>query len=48
MVSIARVWGFTDPSRLARRFRAAYGVTPSQWHRASEVPGEQKQGVDRP
>ena len=29
----ARRWGFTDPRHFARRFRAAYGVTPSEWLR---------------
>ncbi|WP_460492219.1 AraC family transcriptional regulator [Dactylosporangium cerinum] len=25
--------GFTDPRHFARRFRAAYGITPSEWVR---------------
>ncbi|MFC5003170.1 AraC family transcriptional regulator [Dactylosporangium cerinum] len=29
----ARRWGFTDPRHFARRFRAAYGITPSEWVR---------------
>ena len=29
----ARRWGFTDPRHFARRFRAAYGLTPSDWVR---------------
>lgn len=32
---VARRWGFTDPSHFARRFRSAYGVTPSEWRRLS-------------
>ncbi|MGW0662015.1 helix-turn-helix domain-containing protein [Streptodolium elevatio] len=28
---IARRWGFSDPTHFGRRFRAAYGVTPSAW-----------------
>ncbi|MGQ4619790.1 helix-turn-helix domain-containing protein [Nocardia sp. R7R-8] len=28
---IARRWGFRDPSHLARRFRAAYGLSPREW-----------------
>jgi AraC-like DNA-binding protein len=30
---IARGWGFRDPSHFARRFLAAYGVTPKEWRR---------------
>ncbi|MBQ1017534.1 helix-turn-helix transcriptional regulator [Micromonospora sp. D93] len=29
----ARRWGFIDPRHFARRFRAAYGLTPSEWVR---------------
>ena len=29
--TVARRWGFTDPSGFGRSFRAAYGLTPSQW-----------------
>jgi len=29
----ARRWGFTDPRHFARRFRAAYGITPGEWLR---------------
>jgi AraC-like DNA-binding protein len=29
----ARRWGFTDPRHFARRFRAAYGMTPRDWVR---------------
>ena len=32
--SVARAWGFADPSHFARRFRAAYGVAPREWQRA--------------
>jgi len=31
---IAHRWGFTDPTHFARRFRARYGVTPSEWRRS--------------
>ncbi|MGW4328143.1 helix-turn-helix domain-containing protein [Nocardia sp. NPDC004573] len=30
---IARRWGFRDPSHFARRFRAAYGLSPREWRR---------------
>ncbi|WP_433201678.1 helix-turn-helix domain-containing protein [Dactylosporangium sp. CS-047395] len=30
---VARRWGFTDPRHFARRFRAAYGLAPSEWVR---------------
>jgi AraC-like DNA-binding protein len=29
--SVARAWGFGDPSFFSRRFRRAYGITPRQW-----------------
>ncbi|MBF6301437.1 helix-turn-helix domain-containing protein [Nocardia amamiensis] len=38
---IARRWGFRDPSHFARRFRAAYGLSPREWRRvtlAAEEP----------
>jgi AraC-like DNA-binding protein len=28
---VARRWGFRDPTHFARRFRVAYGMTPSEW-----------------
>jgi AraC-like DNA-binding protein len=30
---VARRWGFSDPTHFSRRFRAAYGLTPSDWRR---------------
>lgn len=33
IAAIARSWGFRDPSHFARRFLAAYGVTPKEWRR---------------
>lgn len=30
---VARRWGFRDPTHFARRFRAEYGMTPSEWRR---------------
>jgi AraC-like DNA-binding protein len=40
--SVARAWGFGDPSFFSRRFRRAYGITPRQWqqtHAASDRSG---------
>ncbi|MDG9672500.1 helix-turn-helix domain-containing protein [Micromonospora sp. DH14] len=33
--AIAHGWGFRDPTHFTRRFKARYGVTPSQWRRSS-------------
>jgi AraC-like DNA-binding protein len=35
IATIARGWGFRDPTHFARRFKARYGMTPTQWRRAS-------------
>jgi AraC-like DNA-binding protein len=32
---VARRWGFADPTHFGRRFRGAYGTTPSDWRRSS-------------
>jgi AraC-like DNA-binding protein len=34
--TVARANGFADPTHFTKRFRAAYGVTPSQWRRDNE------------
>jgi AraC-like DNA-binding protein len=34
IASVARRWGFTDPTHFGRRFRAAYGLSPSEWRQA--------------
>ena len=31
--AVARAHGFADPTHFTKRFRAAFGVTPSQWRR---------------
>jgi AraC-like DNA-binding protein len=31
IASVARHWGFRDPTHFTRRFRAAYGMLPSEW-----------------
>jgi AraC-like DNA-binding protein len=33
VAAIAHSWGFRDPSHFARRFLAAYGMTPKEWRR---------------
>ncbi|MFE6197794.1 helix-turn-helix domain-containing protein [Streptomyces sp. NPDC057838] len=38
VASVARAWGFTDPSHFTRRFRAAYGVTPRRLRAAPPGP----------
>ncbi|MET9865552.1 MULTISPECIES: helix-turn-helix domain-containing protein [unclassified Streptomyces] len=40
VASVARAWGFTDPSHFTRRFKAAYGVTPRRWRAAQSGPAE--------
>lgn len=32
---VARRWGFKDPTHFTRRFRAAFGVLPSEWRRSA-------------
>ncbi|MCO8277755.1 helix-turn-helix domain-containing protein [Actinoplanes sp. TRM 88003] len=34
IAAVAARWGFRDPTHFTRRFKARYGVTPSQWRRA--------------
>ncbi|MGH3972574.1 MAG: helix-turn-helix domain-containing protein [Pseudonocardiaceae bacterium] len=33
IAAVARSLGFSDPGHFARRFRAAYGLSPSEWQR---------------
>jgi AraC-like DNA-binding protein len=33
IAAVARTLGFSDPGHFARRFRAAYGLSPSEWQR---------------
>lgn len=35
IATVARRWGFRDPTHFTRRFRARYGMTPGQWRRSS-------------
>jgi len=34
---VARRWGFSAPTHFSRRFRTAYGLTPSEWRRITTV-----------
>ena len=36
IATIARRWGFTDPSSFGRNFRAAYGLSPREWRRVAQ------------
>ncbi|MPY36942.1 helix-turn-helix domain-containing protein [Streptomyces adustus] len=36
VAAVARRWGFTDAAHFSRAFRAAYGVSPSEWRAGSE------------
>ncbi|WP_367130364.1 helix-turn-helix domain-containing protein [Saccharothrix sp. HUAS TT1] len=38
IATIARRWGFADPTHFTRRFRSAFGCTPGEWRR-SHQPG---------
>jgi AraC-like DNA-binding protein len=43
IAAVGRMWGFSDAGHFARRFRAAYGMSPTQWrqlHRGAAVLGE--------
>ncbi|WP_460916578.1 helix-turn-helix domain-containing protein [Plantactinospora veratri] len=41
IATVARRWGFTDPTHFTRRFRATYGLTPGEWRRiCTEVPDQ--------
>jgi len=31
IAATGRAWGFSDPGHFARRFRAAYGMSPGEW-----------------
>jgi AraC-like DNA-binding protein len=39
VASVARSWGFADPSHFARRFRSAYGISPRAWQRGDDPGG---------
>ncbi|MFF8831150.1 helix-turn-helix domain-containing protein [Streptomyces sp. NPDC015131] len=33
LAAVARRWGFANAAHFSRSFRAAYGISPSEWHR---------------
>ncbi|MFD7846436.1 helix-turn-helix domain-containing protein [Nocardia sp. NPDC059764] len=33
---VAHRWGFTSPAHFARRFRAAYGMSPREWQQTND------------
>jgi AraC-like DNA-binding protein len=37
VAAVAHRWGFSDPAHFSRRFRAAYGLTPSEWRCVNSV-----------
>ena len=37
VAATARRWGFSDPAHFTRRFRAAYGIPPSEWRRSRQA-----------
>lgn len=40
---IARHWGFADPGHFSKVFRAAYGVSPSEWRAQTQAGAEPKE-----
>ncbi|MEV4262477.1 helix-turn-helix domain-containing protein [Kribbella sp. NPDC049584] len=42
IAAIAARWGFLDPGHFTRRFRSAHGITPQEWRRQNEKPGDQR------
>ncbi|WPO75461.1 helix-turn-helix transcriptional regulator [Streptomyces sp. KN37] len=36
IAAVATRCGFSSPSHFSRRFRAEYGLTPSEWRRARQ------------
>ena len=37
VAATARRWGFSDPAHFTRRFRAAYGIPPTEWRRSRQT-----------
>ena len=38
IATVARRWGFTDPTHFGRRFRTAYGLSPREWRQVQTPP----------
>ncbi|MDX3664048.1 helix-turn-helix domain-containing protein [Streptomyces sp. ID05-26A] len=36
IATVARSWGFKDPTHFARRFRIAFGMLPNEWRRSCD------------
>lgn len=37
IATVAHAWGFANPSHFAKRFRASYGMTPTEWRTTSQL-----------
>jgi len=44
IASVARAWGFSDPSFFSSRFRRSYGITPRQWQQGIPPRTDFRQG----
>ncbi|MFF7366727.1 helix-turn-helix domain-containing protein [Streptomyces tricolor] len=40
VAAVARRWGFVNAAHFSRSFRAAYGMSPGEWHRLRTASGE--------
>ncbi len=41
IATVARRWGFPDPTHFSKRFRSAYGISPREWRRIRTTPWAQ-------
>jgi AraC-like DNA-binding protein len=46
--AIAARWGLTDPAHFSRAFRAAYGLPPTEYRRASSTASSLQRGLAAP
>src|ERR1700741_4697236 len=44
IASIARGWGFTDPSSFTRMFKNAYGMSPREWRHQANIRRSKRMG----